>query len=1317
MRRPKLPWNVQIPVDDETLKVRTILTNEVVKNRHGDPVEGTNRVVNSKFTKWTFVPIVLLEQFGRPLNQYFLLISCLQLIAIITPVNPLTSWLPLLFILFVSAVKEFLDDLKRHRFDDEVNNRTYTVIRNGVSSKIKSKNICAGDLVYLESDDQCPCDMLLVKSSHAKGLCFVQTSNLDGEIDLKTKRAPTETQQMPLDELVHFKGSIVCSAPNDEIYRFDSQLYLSTNGDSDNPVSLSNVNVLLQGTVTRNVDFMYAIAIYTGSETKLSMNKKAPTEKTTKLDRQMDICVTGIFVSQLIVAACLGVAGSTLVHVGQNNHWYLGGYNDEYEWWRVFIVPLRMLLLMSMMIPISLKVTLDVCKYMYAQWIGWDLDMYDEDSDQNAVATSTAICEDLGQIQYIFSDKTGTLTENVMTFKCCSIGPDIFGNIDTTNDTRNSIHSDVRPSMDYTRSSRHEKILSDTCAGSTTLHDVEGCEHPEGMCSSSTDWVNVVESVPHADVEVVGESVEVEAISVIAENEYAELRARLRGLHPPTVEFLRVLALCNDIVPRRQPRPETYKKRYLMRRESLADLQGEAQSDALVYEGTSPDEEALVDAARWCGVTMLVRTDDSVTIQINEKQEKWQVLRILPFTSVRKRVSVLVRRVGDPTATVWLMTKGADDVMLPRCTSGDVAAARLAVEKFADGGLRTLCIASRSLSPTEYEQWITELKTAESTLSSREIQVQKCYEAVECNLRIIGTSAIEDRLQAEVPYTIAQMRQAGVFVWMVTGDKASTAKQIAHSCNLIHKDEHVLKIVDMNSESEVNEALDYCEHIMNQSRNGQLKRGYLPPRMSMTTLAQLNTIPSTLKSTTSGVHTSTHTLTSKSKCVLADTHSSTSSHTTSISKIPRNSEDQNDDQISLPKLKSKTQLEPDVEYEQARSPTPHTPLTQARIYTNAKESYGTGSDIGSDKSTISTSNLSVDVSVDEDMCVHGSKGENVGYSIIIDGQALSVILEQFPDRLTEVLEHAQSVVACRMTPNQKAQIVSLMKVKNYRTLAVGDGGNDVSMIQAAHVGVAIYGKEGLQAARASDYSIAQFHHLRKLMFVHGHYSYRRSAFLVLYSFHKSVFIVSIQVIYQIFCRVSGTSFFDSLQLTLYNVVMTGLPIMWYMLDKKYAQTVLLANPMLYRNTVQGNAFTPWLLVYWIAKALFQAAMCFFSVILVVGMDTVDYKSSRLFGRDATAMVCYCNAILIQTVNLALETSTFTWINHLLIWGCMPILWAVFYLATFFPIVGDYSLFFAAQSLPSFWALMPLILVGSTLPFVALEQIFTRGMRTDKHVDK
>lgn len=187
---------------------------------------------------------------------------------------------------------------------------------------------------------------------------------------------------------------------------------------------------------------------------------------------------------------------------------------------------------------------------------------------------------------------------------------------------------------------------------------------------------------------------------------------------------------------------------------------------------------------------------------------------------------------------------------------------------------------------------------------------------------------------------------------------------------------------------------------------------------------------------------------------------------------------------------------------------------------------------------------------------------------------------------------AKSVICCRVTPAQKASVVALVKNQNYMTLAIGDGGNDVSMIQQAHVGVGIAGKEGLQAARAADYVLGKFYFLQRLMLVHGRYSVLRSAFVAQYCFYKSLFICFIQILYCFYSGYAGTSFFNTFCLTFYNIVFTGLPILFYVLDKDIDEEHLLKWPQLYFDSQSGKSLSAKTMVVWILKAFFQAAVSF-----------------------------------------------------------------------------------------------------------------------------
>ncbi|XP_075518210.1 phospholipid-transporting ATPase 2 [Primulina tabacum] len=991
---------------------------------------GDNRISNRKYTIWNFLPKNLWEQFSRLMNQYFLLIACLQLWPLITPVNPASTWGPLIFIFAVSATKEAWDDYNRYISDKKANEKEVWIVRQGIKKLIQAQDIKVGNIVWLRENDEVPCDLVLLGTADPLGICYVETAALDGETDLKTRVIPSACMGMDFELLHKIKGVIECPSPDKDIRRCDANMRLFPPFIDNDICPLTIKNTVLQSCYLRNTEWACGVAVYTGNETKLGMSRGVPEPKLTAVDAMIDKLTGAIFVFQIVVVIVLGIAGNVWKDTEARKQWYVQ-YPNEGPWYELLIIPLRFELLCSIMIPISIKVSLDLVKSLYAKFIDWDDQMVDLETGTRSHATNTAISEDLGQVEYILTDKTGTLTENKMVFRRCCINGSYYGN-------------------------------------------------ETGDALSDAEMLNAVSSGT-----------------------------------PDVIRFLKVMAICNTVIPVK------------------------SNSGTISYKAQSQDEEALVRAAAQLLMVYARKSGNIVDINFNSSLIQYEVLDILEFTSDRKRMSIVLK--DCQSGKILLLSKGADESILPHARAGQqIRTFAEAVEQYAQLGLRTLCLAWRELDDDEYQEWASLFNEANSTLVDREWRVAEVCQRLEHGFDILGVAAIEDRLQDGVPETIQTLRKAGINFWMLTGDKQNTAIQIALSCNFVSPEpKGQLLILNGKTEDEV------CRN---------LERVLLTMRI--------------------------------------------------------------------------TDAEP--------------------------------KDI----------------------------------AFVVDGWALEIALKHYSKSFTELAILSRTAICCRVTPSQKAQLVELLKSCDYRTLAIGDGGNDVRMIQQADIGVGISGREGLQAARAADYSIGKFRFLKRLILVHGRYSYNRTAFLSQYSFYKSLLICFIQIFFSFISGISGTSLFNSVSLMAYNVFYTSVPVLVNVLDKDLSEKTVMRHPQILFYCQAGRLLNPSTFAGWFGRSLFHA-------IVVFGMTIHSYALEKS-EMEEISMVALSGCIWLQAFVVAIETNSFTALQHLAIWGNLVAFYAINWIVSALPSSGMYTIMFRLCRQQSYWCTMIVIVAAGMGPVLALK---------------
>uniref|UniRef100_A0A8C1E5L1 Phospholipid-transporting ATPase n=1 Tax=Cyprinus carpio carpio TaxID=630221 RepID=A0A8C1E5L1_CYPCA len=364
-----------------------------------------NRIVSSKYTVWNFLPKNLFEQFRRIANFYFLIIFLVQVI-VDTPTSPVTSGLPLFFVITVTAIKQGYEDCLRHKADNEVNKYLVTVLEDGRSVKKESEKIKVGDVVEVVEDETFPCDLILLQSSREDGTCFVTTASLDGESNHKTHYTVPDTEK----DLQH-KHSL---NPNPFCCFMMKQ-------------SLGPENLLLKGATLKNTKKIYGVAVYTGMETKMALNYQGKSQKRSAVEKS----INAFLLVYLCILISKAVVCTTLKYVwqskeGQDEPWYNQKTQKEKDtnmYLKMFTDFLSFMVLFNFIIPVSMYVTVEMQKFLGSFFITWDKDFFDPEIQEGALVNTSDLNEELGQVEYVFTDKTGTLTQNNMEFiECCIDG-------------------------------------------------------------------------------------------------------------------------------------------------------------------------------------------------------------------------------------------------------------------------------------------------------------------------------------------------------------------------------------------------------------------------------------------------------------------------------------------------------------------------------------------------------------------------------------------------------------------------------------------------------------------------------------------------------------------------------------------------------------------------------------------------------------------------------------------------------------------------------------------------------------------------------
>ncbi|EIN07067.1 phospholipid-translocating ATPase [Punctularia strigosozonata HHB-11173 SS5] len=1157
-----------------------------IKKEH---VYVSNQVITSKYTIITFLPRNLLEQFRRVANVFFLGINILQFFPKFSTISPGLVMLPLIIVLLITALKDGYEDIKRHQSDNRVNRsqvrvlyadgwensnamapKTKTFIRGVVPKRLRRavvranhnpspddadgrkaaenlhqaappeatgapsmfdpvnedasereydddenelvtehglfhhdhvkkphwkntawEDVRVGDIVKIMNDEPIPADVLICATSEDENVAYVETKNLDGETNLKSRNAvPSLTHMRTAAACVDAKTNhfhVECDRPDVNMYKFNAAV---VQGEEKSPVELQMT--LLRGTVLRNTAWVIGVVLFTGEDTKIVLNSGGTPSKRSKVERLMN---PQVFIN-LLLLAIMAVACAVVDSVLELHYYPLmapwlfddnrSGDNPHINGLITFAFAL---ITFQNIIPISLYISIEGVRTVQAAFIYFDKEIWYEKTDRATLARSWNLSDDLGQIEYIFSDKTGTLTQNSMLFRQCSIGGRAY-----RGDPENEEPAAVPVKPDPTKLSDAE---SDSVpSGSTRVPSDNPTPNPASSEVKLSAGVlrHFKDSHLSSDIEKARDG----------DHEDLQFSRSLNG-------FFSVLALCHTVLAAIDP-----------------------HTHSIEYKAQSPDEAALVQAAADMGFVFRGRDREILMLKtpFSDEVERYELLNILEFTSARKRMSIVVRKLDDQDGRLFLLSKGADNIIFERLKPGENEELKKTTEnhldEFANEGLRTLTLAYKVIPEEYYDEWSVRYHEATVSLDDREAKIEAVSSEIEQDLRLLGATAIEDRLQDGVPECIADLKRAGIKIWVATGDKLETAIAIGHSTNLIGRDSNII-IVRGNSETgkPVHEQMVAAiEEFFPESEAMQDE----------------------------------HVLTVKQQHLSGDG------------------------------------------------------LRLARVNT------GMSSVVGQD---------------------NGNRPG--GFVLVVDGAALTQAFstEENKHILLKLAMMCEGVICCRVSPLQKALVVKLVKDGvGAMTLAIGDGANDVSMIQAAHVGVGISGEEGLQAVNSSDYAIAQFRFLRRLLLVHGHWSYARNGTMIVNFFYKNVVCIGVLWWFQIYNGWSASYVMEYTYLLFWNSFWTIAPVIGLgLFDRFLDDDVLIALPELYKFGREGTWFGTKLFLIYIADAIYQSVVIFFFILYAYKQPTArpDGYDVYLYEFSTTMVIS-----AVAAADLFVGLNTFAW---------------------------------------------------------------------------
>uniref|UniRef100_A0A8C3KSC4 Phospholipid-transporting ATPase n=1 Tax=Calidris pygmaea TaxID=425635 RepID=A0A8C3KSC4_9CHAR len=1178
-----------------------------------------NKIRTTKYTLLNFLPRNLFEQFHRVANLYFLFLVVLNWIPLVEAFQKEITMLPLIAVLTIIAVKDGLEDYSKYKMDKQINNLLTKVYSRKEKKYIDEcwKNVNVGDFIRLSRNEIIPADMVLLYSSDLDGICYIDTAGLDGETNLKQRQVVRGySEQVSEIDPEKFSSRIECESPNNDLSRFRGFVEHS----NKDRVGLSKENLLLRGCTVRNTEAVVGIVVYAGHETKAMLNNSGPHYKRSKLERKVNTDI--LWCVLLLILMCL--TGAIGHGVWLNRYSEIPFFNiPEPDGKSIppalagFNMFWTMIILLQVLIPISLYVSIEIVKLGQIYLIQNDIDFYHEKTDSTIQCRALNIAEDLGQIQYIFSDKTGTLTENKMVFRRCSIAGQEYCHEENAkrlesyqeldSEDEDSAHRQCGSSTHMLKQQGFNCGAVNEPLNRKSLNELSGSYPALGREDGAGDAPrsgHVAFSSP-IETDVVPDTQLLEKFSQISSHSYQQSEEGSSESSLETMyvaDFFLALAICNTVVVSVPNQPRQKVRRMPLK--SLEEIRQMFQRLSVRRLSSSPAPSVK----------------ESSPESPNSFVSKLSIFRMKLASPA---LDGAAQRAAEPHDT-----ESPENSQVPQ---------ELDMVNVAAGCEDSSAASSIELSPLSklcYE--------AESPDEAALVHAARAYKCIlqsrtpdQVTVDFAGLGSLTFQLLHILPFDSVRKRMSVVVRHPVSGKVVVYTKgadSVMMDLLRTASEEMEQKKIKERTQKHLDDyarrglrTLCMAKKVMSDAEYAEWLNHHFLAETSIDNREEL-LLESAIKLETQLTLLGATGIEDRLQEGVPDTIQALRKAGIKIWMLTGDKRETAVNIAYACKL-----LEPDDRIFTLKS--------QSRLTCDLNTS-------AEKKPSQKLGNVSASPSTQ-------APGFSAG--LVIDGRTLEHVLhDSLQNMFLELTEKCRAVICCQATPLQKSVLVRLVRSKlKAMTLAIGDGANDVSMIQVADTGVGISGQEGMQAVMASDFAISQFRHLRKLLLVHGHWCNTRLTNMVLYFFYKNVAYVNLLFWYQFFCGFSGTSMTDYWILILFNLLFTSVPpIIYGVLDKDVSAEILLQLPQLYMMSQKSVAYLP--SAFWITllDAFYQSLVCFFVPYFTYYGSDIDIFS---FGNPINTA-----ALFIILFHLLIECKS-TWIHAAVVAGSI-LLYFVFALA-------------------------------------------------------